>query len=90
METIRHWRNNRRNLRLEGYKNTTAEGNQAFSINGVSWFEPTPNGHHKKENPLEGTVIYKSQTPPGKNGHKGNGRKPINISGEIKIPAPAS
>jgi hypothetical protein len=90
VETIRHWRNNRRNLRLEGFEKTTSEGTQTFSINGVSWFEPTPNGHHKEENPLEGTVIYKSQAPPGKNGHKGNGCKPINISGEIKIPAPAS
>lgn len=90
METIRHWRNNRRNLRLEGYTKITPEGAKTFSINGVSWSEPSPNGHHKAESPLEGTVIYKSQTPPGKNGHKGNGRKPINISGEIKIPASVS
>ena len=90
METIRHWRNNRRNLRLEGFKQTTSEGTEEFSINGVSWSEPSPNGHHKEENPLEGTIIFQAQTTPGKNGRNGNGRKPINVSGEIKIPASVS
>lgn len=90
METIRHWRNNRRNLRLEGYKKTTPEGVESFSINGISWFEPSPNGHHKEENPLEGTVVYQAQTLPGSNGRNRNNRKPTKISGTIKIPASVS
>lgn len=82
MEIARHWRNRHRNLRLQGFERTTPEGNKEFSINGSSWFEPSPNGRHGGENPLEGTtIIYQAQTLPGD-----NGRKPIEIRGVVEIP----
>jgi len=90
VETIRHWRNNRRNLRLEGEEIETPDGTKLVRISGNSWHELSSNGHHKKENPLEGIIVYPAQTPPGKNGHKRNGREPTKISGEVKILASVS
>lgn len=87
MEIARHWRNSRRNLRFEGFKKITPEGGETFSLNGFSWSEPAPNGHHKEENPLESAVVYQAQTSPGKNGRNGNGRIPVKISGEVNISA---
>ncbi|MBU0572430.1 hypothetical protein KKE18_01960 [Patescibacteria group bacterium] len=89
MSSVEHWRMRKHRLCLEGETRTTPEGAVEYSINGVSWHE-RPNGHHKDENPLKGIIVYQAHMPLGENGHNGNGRKPINISGEIKIPASVS
>lgn len=81
MRAVEYWRDRHRNLRLQGYKRPTPEGGEEFSINGFSWFEPSPNSHHEGEDPLEGKIIYQAQASPGD-----NSREPIKIRGVVKIP----
>jgi hypothetical protein len=77
----------RHRLRLEGEEMETPDGTKLVSINGISWFEPSPNGRYKEKNPPEEITVYQAPIQPGDNG---NGRESIEISGKIKIPASVS
>lgn len=84
---IEHWRMRKHRLCLKGIEITTLEGKKLCSMTGNTWHESPSNGHHKKENPIEKAVIYQAQTLHGENGRNENGRIPVKISGEIRIPA---
>lgn len=81
MEIARHWRNSRRNLRLEGLKRTIS-GCEEISTNGFTWHEAPSNGHSRENKSSSEVVIYQAPA----NGGNGHSHELIKTSKSTKPP----
>jgi len=80
VEISRHWRLIKDRYNLRGERRELEDGTVQFKLNGnTSWTEPSPNGHHKGENPFQGKIIYQA---PVENEHW---QEPILNQGEVEI-----